>query len=367
MQITISRNILAGALSELAPLASKKTALMILSNVKFVTKGNKIRLQTSDAETSIRKYVDAENIDQDGSFLVDCASLTTFVNKVKGDNLTLTLDENTLTVKHDKGKAEFQTLSADDFPEAKTDGEATEVIIPASALENFVAVASNFVSDDDYRPQMKPIRAIVKGGTLTVCATDTRVLFKDAVTLADCAQEVEWFIEQSAFSSLLKSCKGQENVIVQVSPQNVSYRIGATTIFTQQTEGKFPDFNRVIPASHLIEVTFNKSEAGEAVQRAMLFTEESRLAKIVVSPLTMEVNAQNLAKISKAIETLACKSNAAITFGVNATKFVDCIKACGASDVRMELSDASRPIVFKDGNNPNRVILCMPMTLVNPQ
>ena len=213
---------------------------------------------------------------------------------------------------------------------------------------------------------MKPIRAIVKGSTLTVCATDTRVLFKDAVALADCAQEVEWFIEQSAFSSLLKSCKGQENVIVRVSPQNVSYRIGATTIFTQQTTGKFPDFNRVIPVSHLIEVTFNKSEAGEAVQRAMLFTEESRLAKIMVSPLTMEVNAQNLAKISKAIETLACKSNAEITFGVNATKFVDCIKACGASDVRMELSDASRPIVFKDSNNPNRVVLCMPMTLVNP-
>ena len=107
MQITISRNILAGALADLAPLANKKTTLVILNYVKFVTKGNKIRLQTSDGETSIRKYVEAESIDQDGDFLVDCADLNSFLGKVKGDTLQLTLAGNTLTVKHSKGKAQF--------------------------------------------------------------------------------------------------------------------------------------------------------------------------------------------------------------------------------------------------------------------
>ena len=365
MQITISRNILAGALADLAPLANKKTTLVILNYVKFVTKGNKIRLQTSDGETSIRKYVEAESIDQDGDFLVDCADLNSFLGKVKGDTLQLTLDGNTLTVKHSKGKAQFQTLPVDDFPEPKQDSEATEVAVPASALANLISVASNFVSNDDFRPQMKPIRAIVKDGELTVCATDTRVLIKDAVSLTDCPQEVAWYIEQSAFSSLLKTCKGQEVAIVRVSPTNASYRIGATTIFTQQTMGNFPDFKRVIPADHAIDVTFKKSEADEAVQRAMLFTEDSKLAKIAVSALAMNIEAENLSKITKAVETFACASNNEITFGVNADKFMDCIKACASDEVKMELSDASRPIVFKDGNNPNRVILCMPMTLLN--
>lgn len=99
----------------------------------------------------------------------------------------------------------------------------------------------------------------------------------------------------------------------------------------------------------------------------MLFTEETNLAKIIVSPIRMEVKAENLSKISKAVETLACNSNAEIKFGVNANKFIDCIKACGAEEVRMGLNDASRPIVFKDSINPNRVVLCMPMNLVNPQ
>ena len=115
MQITISRNILAGALADLAPLANKKTTLVILNYVKFVTKGNKIRLQTSDGETSIRKYVEAESIDQDGDFLVDCADLNSFLGKVKGDTLQLTLAGNTLTVTNPApGYTATATLSAKD-------------------------------------------------------------------------------------------------------------------------------------------------------------------------------------------------------------------------------------------------------------
>ena len=158
MQITISRKVLADALNELAPLAGKNKALLVLNNVKFVIKGNKIRLQTSDVETTIRKYIEADSIDQDGSFLVDCASLTTFVNKVKGDNLTLTLDENTLTVKHAKGKATFQTLPPDDFPEVKQGEEAVTISLMASDLLKLISVARSFVSYDDFRPMMKANR-----------------------------------------------------------------------------------------------------------------------------------------------------------------------------------------------------------------
>jgi DNA polymerase III sliding clamp (beta) subunit (PCNA family) len=163
MQITISRSVLSEALMELAPLASKKTPLSILNNIKFVTKGNKIRMQPTDTETSIRKYVEAESIDQDGEFLVDCAILTAFVVKTKGETLTLTISDGQLTVKHGRGTASFMTLPNDEFVEPKQDDETTDVSIPASVLAEFIVAAKNFVGDDVLRPQIKPIRAIMKG------------------------------------------------------------------------------------------------------------------------------------------------------------------------------------------------------------
>lgn len=367
MQITISRNVLAEALAELSPLAGKNKVLLVFNNIKFVTKGNKIRLQTTDGETSIRKYVEADSIDQDGEFLVDCASLNAFVGKVKGNTLDLILDGSTLTVKHAKGKAEFQTLSAENFVEPKQDEETTEVTVPADTLAGFVSTAKNFVGVDDLRPQMKPIRAIVENGTFTTVATDTRKMFVDSVALDGENPDVQWYIEPCVFSSLVKACKGQDTVTVKVSERNVSYRIGATTIFTLQTKGNFPAYKRVIPANHAIDIVCDKSDISEAVQRATLFTEQSNLIKVAVRSLAMDIQADNLSKLQKAVETLTCTSNQEITFGANSQILLDCVNACGSDEVTMELNSPSHPIVFKDSVNPNRVVLCMPMNLVNPQ
>lgn len=366
MQITISRKVLADALNELAPLAGKNKALIILNNIKFVTKGNKIRLQTSDADTTIRKYVEAEEIDQDGSFLTDCASLTAFVNKVNGDRLTLVLDAATLTVKHSKGKASFQALPPDDFHEVNTADESVSVTLPAQDFAKFVGIARNFVSHDDYRVILRPIRAIVEDGRFTVCATDTRAMFTDSIELADEAPAVAWTIEQSVFGMLVNACKGEESVTVTVSPRSVTYRIGATTFYTSQTQGNYPDFKRVIPKSHKIEVKCDKNEVLDTISRSALFVEESNLVRVVVDETEMNIAVDNISKLKNMSEKVACESDAQITFGANARILAECIKACGANNLVIELEDVSRPIVFKDSENPSRVVLCMPM-VVNPQ
>lgn len=367
MQIAISRNVLADALAELAPTAGKNKALKIFDNIKFVTKGNKIRMQTSDGEMSVRKYIDAESIDQDGEFLVDCASLTAFVAKIKGDNLTLTLDDGTLTVKYSRGKASFHAMPASDFPEPQQDEDAVDVAVPANKLGEFISLARNFVSDDILRPQMKPIRAIIDNGVFTVCATDTRKMFTDSVELVNETPDKQWYIEPCAFTSLVKACKIQGNVAIKVSERNVSYRVGATTIFTLQTKGNYPQFKRVIPQNHTVDVVCDKSDMIDAMQRAMLFTPDSRLVKISVNALAMDVQADNINKLQKSNETLTCTSNAELVFGASSRFMLDCINACASDDVNMELNDASKPIVFKDSSNPDRTVLCMPMSLVNPQ
>lgn len=366
MQITISRNVLAEALAELSPLTGKNRAMLVFNNIKFVTKGDRIRLQTSDGATSIRKYVEAEDIDQDGEFLVDCVSLSTFVGKTKGDTLDFIIDGSTLTVKHVNGQAEFQIQSADNFVEPKQDDDVTELRLPAQILASLISIARNFVGDDLLRPQMRPIRAIVAGGTFTVCATDTRKMFVDSVEIGHVSSSAEWYIEPCAFSAIIKACKGQEEVTVKVSESNVSYRIGQTTIFSQQTKGNYPDFKRVIPQNHAVDVVCDKSDISDAVQRVSLFTEQSGLIKITVSALDMNIYADNLDKLQKSFEVIPCTSNQEIIFGANSEIILDCVNACGAHEITLELTAASRPIVFRDTENPNRTVLCMPMNLTNP-
>lgn len=364
MRITISRNVLADALAELNPLAGKNKALMILDNIKFVTKGNKIRLQTSDAETTIRKYVEAYEIDQDGSFLVDCASLAAFIGRVKDDKIILTIEDGTLTAKHSKGKASFQTLPSDDFPEVNQDEAECAIEMNAADFSRLVSVARNFVSHDDFRPMFKPIRAIIENGTFTVCATDTRTLFKDSVRVADDTPATSWYIEQSAFAMLVNACKSNDKITIVVAPKSVTYRVGATTYFTRQTAANFPNIDRVIPKSHKIEVKCDKKDTMDSLFRSALFVDESSLVKISVTGAEMEIKADNVNRLTQMSEKISCESTADITFGVNVNMLSQCAKACSTPELLFEFNDPSAAFMLKDVENPERVILCMPMSIL---
>lgn len=366
MQIKISKSLLASALSGLGPIVGRNKAMLILNNIKVVTKGNKIRLQATDAETTIRKYVEAESIGQDCEFLVEFAALNSFINKIKSESLTLALENNTLTVKHAKGKASFQTLPPEDFVEPKTYDDAIENVISTQDLARLVAVARNFVSFDDFQASMRPIRAIIADNSLTICATDTRKLFVDSVQLSPEAKDTQWYIEQSIFSSLISACKNADTAVVKVSDKNVSYKIGTTTIYTQQTQGRFPDFTRVLPKTHVTDVLCKKADIVDAVQRASLFVEKGvDLLKVAISVGGINIHADNVGKLQQATEHITCESAANVEFGVNSRYFLDCANACDSADVKLELNGPSKPIVIKDGSNPDRVVLCMPMSITN--
>lgn len=365
MKIEISRKVLADALSELAPLAGKKQALMILSNVKCVVKGNRMRMQASDGTMTIRKHVELVSSETDGEFITDCASLNNLVGKVKDDYLVLTYEDNTLTVKHGKGKAKFPAQPADDFPEVKIDEEATEFNIPANKFIRLLTSAKGFVSTETLRPIMCVVRVKIENGILNMSASDTHQLFTDSASVESGDLNIEWNVEQYAFSSLIKACRKEEAIIVRISAKNAQYRCGDTTIFTQLTQGNFPNIARVIPHTHNIEATCDKAEILDSLSRVMMFTEQSKVIRINTTPMTMDISVDNLDTMRSAKESVGCTSDGEIIFGVNVAYFINCLNACESREVIIQLSDSSRPVVIKDKENPERTILCMPMQLVN--
>lgn len=365
MQITISRKVLADALSELAPLAGKKQALMILSNVKCVVKGIRMRMQASDGTMTIRKYVELVSSETDGEFITDCASLNNFIGKVKDDFLTITYEDNTLTVKHGKGKAKFPAQSADDFPEIKVDEDAIEFKVPASSLGSLINIAKKFVSNESLRPIMNVVHAKLENDKLTVSASDTHVLFTDSALTPFTTECIGFNIEQYALSLIVNLCKKNEGVEVRKSEQKVQYRIGDTSIFTLSTLGNYPNVTRVIPQTFNIEINANKQDILDSLNRVIMLADQSKVIRLSVTPMTLDISVDNLDTMRSAKESVGCTSNGEIVFGVNAAYFINCLNACESQEVVIQLSDSARPVVIKDKENPERTILCMPMQLNN--
>lgn len=368
MKIRINRSVLADALAEVLPFVGQKSPILILKNVKITTKGNRVKFEANNQQASIRSYVEAIEIDQDGSFVVDCADITSFVARCKGDEITLITDSDTLTVNHSKGGAQFQTMRVEEYPDfdMPTD-KITEANIPGALLRDCINVAKAFVGTADLRPQMKPIYAYVKNGEFGYCATDTRKMATDHMSVANVdGVDVNWFIEPAVFSALSKSCANVDTVIVKVSPTHVSYRVGNTIIQTLQTKGNFPDFKRVIPATWGMECAVDKAELLDSLRRTALQCEENRLVKLNITQMDMTVTADNLTKLKKSSEQLQHNGcNGEIKIGMQVDYLMTCLGACASNEVVLRITDPARPMLIHQADKPNAVVLLMPMVVTN--
>lgn len=363
MNIAISTKALATALSELAPISARKTPLLILNYIKFVVKGMRMRLQASDGETTVRKYLDLDFADSEGEFLVNGTDINAYVSALKSDQCILDVADNIVAIQSGKSKAKFPTMPPEGFYEPLTPEDAVEVVIPSALLKATISAASKFVSNDMIRPTTRNIRAIIAEGKFTFCATDTRKLIADSVELSGDNPDAAWYVEQNAFGSLTKLCNGGNDVCVKVAENIVSYKCGDNVVFTVQTQGKFPDFNRVIPQNSFMTCEFDKNEAISALRRIKPFTEDSRLVKLSLSGMEAMMQTCNLAEGKEASDSFLCTIDGEVTLGLHADHFDVCLGAVDSNDFVMELKQASSPLKIRDKEHPNRAIILMPMNI----
>lgn len=366
MKITINRATLANALAYILPFAPQKSPIYILRYAKITAKGTRLKLEANDRQASVRRYLDAVEIDQDGSFLVDCADISAFIARCKGDNVTFNVDGETLTVSHPKGKAEFQVMAVDEYPsfDMPSDGY-TDVTLTGTQLYNCINTAKNFVGSDDLRPTMKAIYAYVKDGEFGYCATDTckMVCEHNSVEGVD-GIGVNWYIEPLVFSAIANASKCVDAVNVKISDKHVYYRIGNTVIQTLQTQGAFPDFKRVIPKSWGIECHVDKDELVDSLKRVSLSCDISRLVKLHISQMDMTITADNLERLKSSTENIQHNgSNGDITIGFNVDNLLTHLAVCGSGEISLRFGDSSRPMMVHQAEKPNAVLLQMPMNI----
>lgn len=365
MKITAETKKLAQTLAEVVPFAPVKAVVRILKYAKITTKGNRMKIEANNQEAGIVKYVDLIDCDQDGTFLIDIAEFSKFISKINSDTVEITTDGEEISVKHSKGKASFVTQKADEYPSfTMNNDESVEFTVPSSLLGNVIEKGKGFVSTDPMRPQMVAIYAYIKDGKFGFCATDTHKLTHGEIP-TDIIGNVEWLIMPASFNALLKGCSENEEVVIKTNEKKTLYRFGNTHIVTAQANGKYPNFQRVIPKEHSIECEVAKEEVLDALKRLTLFLDNTGCIKAEISPMDMNLSVDNIDYAKKSVENLTHSGcNGDITIGVSAQNLMACVGAFRQNEVTLRMTDAARPVVFLHKDNPNFITLTMPMQII---
>lgn len=366
MNLKINRNVLAEALSSVIPFVSAKTPINILKNAKCTTKGSRMKIEANDTQGGIVRYVELLDCDTDGAFLVNAADLNNLVTKITDAEICIESKGESLSLSYGKSSAEFSMNDAADYPSfAFMDDDAVSMDIPANILLSCIETGKNFVASDVLRPTMTAIYCFANSGRFGFCASDTRCLAVNSWNMEGCNSDGAFYIMPNVFGPLSSLCRKNDRVTVTFNSKRVIYRAGNTIIQSIQCNGKYPDFNRVIPKSHSIECKVLKQDLLKPLSRLLMFCEVSKCVRFTFNPFDVTMTAENFDDGKRSVEHIDVgECTGELVIGLNADNIIKCIKVFKSSDIVIEMTDQSRPVVVKSEGDPDMIVLSMPMQIV---
>jgi DNA polymerase-3 subunit beta len=366
---------LLAALQSVSGIVERRHTLPVLANVLLRKNGEQTQLTTSDLEIQIRTA--AELGGDSGSFAttVGARKLIDILRTMPADQtVSLESQQNKLVLKGGKSRFTLQTLPAEDFPlvqEAPNFGPAFQV--PQKTLKNLLDQVAFAMAVHDIRYYLNGILFVAEGRQLSLVATDGhRLAFASATLDVDVPkQEVilprKTVIELQRLLSDASVPEGQEAPMIemQFAANQARFRFGAMEFVTKLVEGKFPDYNRVIPKNHKNGVTLGRAPLLASLQRtAILTSEKFKGVRLNFEPGALRV-ASNNAEQEEATDELDIDYDGdSIEIGFNVTYLIDALSNMSQQDmVRIELQDANSSALITLPDNAHFKYVVMPMRI----
>lgn len=372
MKFTISSSKLFSQLQAVSRVINNKNSLPILDDVLFDLVGNELKLTASDGETTIRTAVEVEGVEGSGKVASAAKLLLETLREFSEQPLAFTIDENNFAVSmvSQNGTYSFVGVNGNEYPEMPdTEAEARTITIPAGVLQNAIEKTIFCTADDDLRPVMNGIFFDINEDKVTMVATDAHRLVRYTNTGVQ-AGTVANFILPKKPAGLLKNllAKADEDVKVTFGAKNARFEFGSTIIVCRQIEGRFPNYNAVIPQANQNIVTVDRQTIINACKRVAVFANNGTAQlRLALSENQIKISAQDIDFSTSAEETIACDYNGTpMAIGFKAPFLIDLLSAIESAEVQIKLADPARAgLITPNENEENEdvLMLLMPMLL----
>jgi DNA polymerase-3 subunit beta len=355
-------------LQSVAGIVERRHTLPILANVLLRKNGPMVEMTTSDLEIQVR--TSAELGGDAGSFstTVGARKLIDILRALPSDQVvTLSSAQNKLTLQAGKSRFTLQTLPSEDFPlvnEAVDFGPTFSV--PQKVLKDLINQVHFAMAVHDIRYYLNGILFIAEGRTLTLVATDGHRLGLAQATLeTDMPSKQEVILPRKTVLELQRLLKDEETPIeMRFAGNQARFNFSGMEFVTKLVEGKFPDYNRVIPKNHRNSVTLGRAPLLGCLQRAAILTSEKfKGVRVNIEPGVLRIASSN-AEQEEAKEELEVDYNGdAIDIGFNVTYLIDVLSNVSQEMVKLELQDSSASALLTVPERPGFKYVVMPMRI----
>jgi DNA polymerase-3 subunit beta len=380
MKISCLQENLAKGLATVGRAVATRSTLPVLSNILLETDEGRLRLAATNLEIGISCWIGAK-VEEEGSTTVPARLLTEFVNSLPAGQIDMELTERTqtLNLKCARYEANIKGIAAGEFPDvptAESIGGQNSLHLEAEAFRRMIDQVVFAAATDESRPILTGVLAQFHQGGLTLAAADG---FRLSVTSADVGADLDSamsaIIPARALAELSRVSGEQEDPIELVlTPQRnqILFHLSDTDLVSQLIDGKFPDYNQIVPKSHSTRTVVDTQELLKSVKVAFLFARDaaniirfrivpgSELApgQIVITGTSAEFG-DNESEIDATIE------GEAIEIAFNARYLIDALAVVGTHEVALDTSNPSSPGVIRPLGGDDFLCVVMPMHITH--
>ncbi len=362
---------LLSALQSVAGIVERRHTLPILANVLLRKTGEQVEFTTSDLEIQVRTSSTFEGDASSFATTVGARKLIDILRSLPADqSVTLSSNQNKLTLQGGKSRFTLQTMPSDDFPlvqEAVDFGVMFKV--PQSTLKTLINQVHFAMAVHDIRYYLNGILFIAEGTNLTLVATDGHRLALAQATLDTEIPKQEVILPRKTvleLQRLLKDDKAgaDQTIELRFAGNQAKFNFSGMEFVTKLVEGKFPDYNRVIPKNHKNLVTLGRVPLLSSLQRAAILTSEKfKGVRVNIEPGVLRISSSNAEQEEAKEELEIDYSGDEIEIGFNVTYLMDALANMDAEMITLELQDTNSSVLITVPEQAGFKYVVMPMRI----
>ena len=373
MRFTVSSTALSSRLSALSRVINSKNSLPILGDFLFEVIDGRLFLTASDSEVMMKTSLELTDCDVDGRFCVGNHDLLEGVKGVSEQPITMDVDlqANIAKVSYQNGMFSLPVENADEFPQAQQIGEgATVITISTSVLAENVNRSLFATAQDELRPVMNGIYFDLTPDCLAIVASDGHKLVRNKVLNIRSDQPASFILPKKP-ATLLKSVLGKQggDVVIRFDDRNAEINYEDGIIVCRLIEGRYPNYNSVIPQSNPNQLTVDRVGLLSALRRVQPFSNESsNLIRFHVENGILQLDAEDYDFSKTATERMSCDYNGMpMSIGFKGSSFIEILGNFDCSEVIVQLADPSRAGLVLPSEQPadQDVLMLMIPMLIN--
>ncbi len=374
MKFIVSSSELLSHLQSVSKAISGKSTIPILDSFLIDLKSGELTITASDLESTLITKLSLENSDGDGKVALEAKRLLDILKEFPEQPLTFEIDMENLavTILSENGKFSIVGSPADEYPQFPelTKDATTKFLINADILENGISKTVFATANDELRPVMNGIYFSMTDKDITFVASDSHKLVRYRRTDAKADGDSSFILPKKPANLLKGLLSGiDEGVTVEFDEKNAVFTFMGFKLICRLTEGKFPNYESVIPTENPNKLIINRTDLNNTVKRVSVFSNQaSNLIKLHLSANEITISAQDIDFSISAHERLACQYDGDdMEIGFKSVFLAEIISNMGSQEVVFEMSDPSKAGIMlpfeSDSEHEDVLMLLMPMMI----